>query len=249
MRPASLIALVSLLALSAAVLSACETTQETSQRLSKNARKLLNVQGVKITKLNASVKVVARAVLHDANGVAAVVFVHNSGEAQAKVPVGIAVRDAKGRSLYSNSIPGLDPSLTSMPAIARGQSTFWVNNQITTAKPPHAVSAQIGVAGARAPGDLPRMEISKVTFGHDTSGLFARGVIANHSKIVQRRLVVSCVSRHGDRVAAAGRAIVDRLNPAPTPKPVTFRVYFIGNASGGKLSCAAPPTVLEGGQQ
>ena len=233
----------------ASVLTACETTQQTSERLSHNAEKLLDVKGVKITKLNATVKVVARSVLRDANGVAAVIFVRNSGAAQTKVPVGIAVRDAKGRSLYSNSIPGLDPSLTSLPVIGRGERTFWVNNQIQTAKAPQVISARVGVATGPAPGRLPRMEISKLKFGRDTSGVFARGVVANRSRIVQRRLVISCVSRRGERVVAAGRSIVERLNPAPTPKPVTFRVYFIGTASGGKLSCAAPPTVLQGGQR
>ena len=249
MRVASLIALALALAGSAAMLTACETTQETSQRLSHGARKLLDVQGLKITRLNATVKVVARTVLRDANGVAVVVFVRNSGAAQAKVPVGIALRDANGRPLYSNSIPGLDPSLTSLPVIGRGEKTFWVNNQIQTSKPPRAMTARVGVAGAPAPKSLPRMELSHLKLGRDTSGVFARGIVANRSKIVQRRLVISCVSRRGGRAVAAGRAIVDRLNPAPTPKPVTFRVYFIGAARSGQLRCAAPPTVLQGGQR
>ena len=36
-------------------LSACESTQETSQRLSLNAKKLLNVEGLKVTKQNARI--------------------------------------------------------------------------------------------------------------------------------------------------------------------------------------------------
>ncbi len=228
-------------------LSACETTQQTSTRLSKDAGTLLHVKGVRITRENADVKVLSETVLRDANGVAAVVSVRNAGPAQARVPVLIAVTDAKGRSLYSNSIPGLDPSLTSLPVIERGERTFWVNNQIPTAVAPHAVAARVGVTDAPVPRTIPKLEISKLRYGSDVSGVFARGVVTNRSKLPQVRLVVSCVSRRGSRIVAAGRAIVDRLQPAPTPKPVTFRVYFIGDPKGGTVSCVAPPTVLTAG--
>ena len=97
----------------------------------------------------------------------------------------IAVSDAKGRSLYTNSIPGLDPSLTSLPVIARGERTFWVNNQIQTATAPRRLAARVGVTKAPAPAALPKLEITKLHYGSDVSGVFARGVIANRSKIPQ----------------------------------------------------------------
>ncbi len=228
-------------------MSACETTQQTSERLSKNAGTLLAAKGVKITRENVDVKVVSETVLRDENGVAAVVSVRNTGPAQAKVPVLIAVSDAKGRSLYTNSIPGLDPSLTSLAVIGKGERTFWVNNQIPGATAPRKVAARLGVTTAPAPATLPRLTITKLHYGNDVSGVFARGVVTNHSKVPQKRLVVSCVSRKGSKVVAAGRAIVERLQPAPTPKPVTFRVYFIGDPKGGSVSCVAPPTVLTAG--
>jgi len=241
----ALIALV--LAAAVAALPACETTQEKSARLSKSAGTLLAVNGLKITRENAGVKVESETVLHDPNGVAAVVGLRNTGPAQAAVPVAIDVRDAKGRSLYDNSVPGLDPSLTSLPAIARGARTFWVNNQIQTATAPRRVAAKVGVTKAPVPGALPKIDIAKLTYRKDVSGVYARGVIANRSKVPQRRLVVACISRRSGKVVAAGRAIVEKLQPAPTPKPVTFRVYFIGDPKGGALSCVAPPTVLAAG--
>jgi hypothetical protein len=231
----------------AAGLSACETTQETSKRLSKNAGTLLTVKGLSVTRQNADVKVVSKTVLHDENGVAAVVAVRNTGPAQAEVPVAISLSDKQGHELYTNSTPGLDPSLTSMPVIARGERTFWVNNQIQAASAPGKLAARVGVTKAPAPASLPKIDLAKLHYGTDVSGLFARGVVTNHSKFPQTRLVVSCVSRRGTKIIAAGRAIVDKLQPAPTPKPVTFRVYFIGDPKGGTLSCAAPPTVLTAG--
>jgi hypothetical protein len=239
--------LVLVLAAAAAALPACETTQQTSERLSKNAGSLLAVKGLKITRENAGVKVQSETVLHDPNGVAAVIGLRNTGPAQAAVPVAIDVRDAKGHSLYENSVPGLDPSLTSLSAIGRGARTFWVNNQIQTATAPRRVSAKVGVTKKPVPGALPKIDVAKLTYGDDVSGVYARGVIANRSKIPQRRVVVACVALRGSKVVAAGRAIVEKLQPAPTPKPVTFRVYFIGDPKGGTLSCVAPPTVLAAG--
>ena len=52
------------------------------------------------------------------------------------------------------------------------------------------------------------------------------------------------VARHGSKIVAAGRGIVDRIPPAGG-KPTPFSVFFIGNPKGAKLSFAAPPTVLE----
>ena len=239
--------LVLVLIVVAVTLPACETTQETSARLSKNAGSLLAVKGLRVTRENPEVKVESETVLHDPNGVAAVVALRNTGAAQAVVPVAIDVRDAKGRSVYDNSVPGLDVSLTSLSSIARGQRTFWVNNQIQAAEAPRRVVAKVGTTKAPVSGALPRIGIAKLAYGKDISGVFARGVITNRSKIPQRRLVVACISRRSTKVVAAGRAIVEKLQPAPTPKPVTFRVYFIGNPKGGTVSCVAPPTVLAAG--
>ncbi len=240
-------AILPLAATAALVLSACESTQDTSRRLSADGERLVDAKGVRVTTRNSDVRVLSETLLHDANGVAAVVRLRNAGRAQAKVPVVIAVKDGRNRPLYSNGVPGLDPSLTSVAAIARGQETFWVNNQIQAARTPRHLTAVVGAAPGVAAA-LPQIVVGRPAFGTDTSGVFARARVTNRSQIPQKRLVVSCISRAQGRVVAAGRAIVEKLLPAPTPKPVTVRVYFIGNPKGGALSCTAPPTVLSGGR-
>ena len=236
------------LALAAASLTACQTTQDTSAELAKQAKSVAKESGVTIGRENSSIKVTSSAVLHDANGTAAVVLLRNAGGAtQLKVPIGIALSDAKGAKLYSNDIPGLDTSLTSIAAVGPRERTFWVNNQIQAPATPRRASAKVGAAKRTATVALPRMDLTRIVLEHDTDGLFARGIVTNRSKLAQIRLVIACISRRGDKVLAAGRAIVDRLAPAPTTKPISFRVYFIGNPKGGRLSCAAPPTVLPGG--
>jgi len=228
-------------------LAACETTQDTSKRLSKQGKALLKGKTLTIATANPDIKVTSSGVLQDQNGTAAVVELKNSGGSQADVPVLISVSGAKGQQLYTNSGPGLDPSLVQLAAVPKGQSEIWVNDQVTATGKPKSLKATIGLAKGRAPATLPLMTITKLAFGSDVSGVYARGIITNTSKVAQKRLVIACVSTSGPTLKAAGRAIVDNLPPAPTPKPVSFRVYFIGNPKGGKLSCSAPPTVFAGG--
>lgn len=233
-------------ALAVLVLAACRTTQDTNRELAKGATGLTAAKGVRIARENRSISVTGATVLRDANGVAAVVLLRNRAGAQARVPVGLELRDGGGHSLYRNDLAGLDPSLTSVAAVPARGRTFWVDDQIQVSSAPRRAGAKIGVARSVASA-LPRMQLTAVAFDHDTDGVFARGIVANRSKVVQRRLVIACISRRGSRIVAAGRAIVDVLPPAPTKKPTKFRVYFIGNPKGGALACTAPPTVLPGG--
>jgi hypothetical protein len=233
-------------------LSGClgvETTPEKSAKAAKLAEKAVTSQkGLKIGKANASVKVVSSAVVQDPNGVAAVVRLKNTGSTQVTLPIAITVADAKGAKLYANDIPGLDPSLTSLPVLAAGEEVDWVNNQILVSGQAAKVTAAVGAAtGKPATGALPEIVLADVTHGRDEDGFYARGQIRNESDVSQKRLVVTCVVRSGGKVIAAGRAVVERLDPAATlKKPTMFTVFFIGDPQSGKLDCAAPPTVLSG---
>jgi hypothetical protein len=236
------------------VLGGClgvETTPEKSAEQAKRAARAVTAQkGLVIGTANASVKVEDSTVLQDPNGVAAVVRVKNTGSTQVTLPVAITVSDAAGKQLYANDIPGLDASLTSLPVLEAGQETDWVNNQILVAGRAAKVAAQVGAAKGTAPAKLPKITISGVHHGKDEDGFYAKGTIANDSAIPQKRLVVTCVARDGGTVLAAGRAVVEKLDPAATAKkPTSFTVFFIGDPKRSRLDCAAPPTVLSGGTQ
>lgn len=241
-------------AVAAVSLSGClgvETTPEKSAARARSAATAVSHQeGLVVGRRNASVRVQDAAVVQDANGVAAVVRFKNMGSVQARLPVGITVRDARGSKLYENDEPGLDASLTSLPVLGAGQEVEWVNNQILVTGRAAKVSAVVGAARGRAPrGALPKVVVGGVTAGRDADGWFAKGTISNMSSLVQRRIVVSCVARTdgGARVVAAGRGVIDRLAPGGRPAP--FTVFFIGDPKGAQLTCAAPPTVLAGGTQ
>lgn len=226
-------------------LSACESTQDTSQRLSLGAKKLLNVEGLKVTKQNARIKVGSTAVLHDQYGSAVIVNLVNSGKTQIGVPIAVTLLGKKKKKLWDNSLPGLDTSLISAAAVLPGRS-FWINNQIQAQGVPRAAKAKVGISDTPLKTALPKILLSKEALKSDSSGAYLGGVITNKSKITQKRIVISCISSSGSTIKAAGRGIIERLLPAPTKKPTLFRVYFIGNPKGASLKCIAPPTTLTG---
>jgi hypothetical protein len=224
----------------------CESTQTTSKRLAKEGKNVLKEQaGVKVGAENPDVRVTETAVLKDANGIAAVVGLKNTSKrAQSQLPVGITIKDAKGSKIYANDVPGLDASLTSMALLRSGGEAYWVDNQILGNGAPKALDVKIGRAKGPVPRAIPEITLTKVHFDRDVSGPYVTGVITNHSKVLQRRLTIFCVARKGSRIVAAGRAVVEKLPPAPTPKPIRFSVYFIGNPTGAKLSFTVPPVNL-----
>jgi hypothetical protein len=234
-------------------LSGCfgvETTPEKSAEKAKTAvDSIAHQKGLAIGKINAAIKVEDSAIVQDANGVAAVVRIKNTGSTQVTLPLAITVSDAKGKKLYSNDTPGLDVSLTSLPVLAAGHEADWVNNQILVSGKASKVVAQVGAAmGKPGAGALPKIVLSTIKAGRDEDGNYAKGIVANESATTQKRLVVSCVAREGDKVLAAGRAVIDRLAPATeAKKPTTFTVFFIGDPQQAQLACTAPPTVLSGG--
>ncbi|MFL5474018.1 MAG: hypothetical protein ACJ8AM_16810 [Gemmatimonadales bacterium] len=230
----------------ALAIAGCESSQSTSKRLAKEGKTALKEQaGVTVGAQNPDIKVTETAVLKDANGIAVVVALKNtSRRSQAQLPVGITIKDAAGEKIYANDVPGLDASLTSLALVRSGGEAIWIDNQILGNGAPKKVDVKVGRAKGPVPRSIPEITLSKVRFDKDVSGPFVTGVITNHSKVLQRRLTVFCVARKGGKIVAAGRAVVDKLAPAPTPKPIRFSVYFIGNPTGAKLSFSVPPVNL-----
>lgn len=235
--------------LATTALTACESTQDKSARLASKAKTALKAEkGVTVTKPNPDVRVEQTALVQDANGVAAVVRVRNTGKTQADLPVSVVVADAKGHKLYKNDLAGLEPALVSVASLAAGEEAYWVNNQILVSGKPSKVAAAVGAPRADAPGALPRIELSSIEMDRDTDGSFVVGTATNRSAIEQRRLPIFVVGEHGGRIVAAGRAVIDKLPPiAKAKKPTRFTAYLIGDPKGARLHAFAPPTTLKEG--
>jgi hypothetical protein len=224
-------------------LTACQSTQDKSAELAKKAKRAAVGAKLVIRRVNSNVRVGHTTVLKDANGAAVVVELHNrSRTEQVSVPIAIDVKSAKGKTLFRNDAPGLEPTLVSAPIIEPRKTFVWVNDQVVTAAKPSAVAAKVGVARAKAPARLPRIEITPGGLQKDpVSGVFAKGRVKNLSKIVQRKLVIFGVARRGHRVVAAGRAQIKKLNPG---RHASYSIFFIGNPTGARIEVSAPPSVL-----
>ncbi|CAN5545709.1 hypothetical protein BH10ACT11_BH10ACT11_11100 [soil metagenome] len=234
------------LALAAALAAGCQSTHETSKIREANGSKLFNkAKGLKITNVNQDIKVLDTAVLSDANGTAVAVTVKNeSKEGFAKLPILIDVRDAKGKSVFKNDIPGLEPSLTSIPTIGAGQTVTWVNDQILGTGKAKSVKVKIGEAQAPLPQKLPAVKIDPPKLVNDSvSGTEATGEVENETGIDQKKLVLFAVGVKDGKIVAAGRGGFKRLN-ADRPKPAVYHIYFIGDPKGSKVTVTAPPSTL-----
>lgn len=246
MSPRRPVAAAAVAALAAGGLSACESSQTKSARLEKTGRAEAKTSLVTAGAANTAVKVLRTAVLHSDLGSAAVVQLQNTGrEAEVQVPLLIDVKDAKGASAYKNDIEGLQPALQQMAFLARGQKAYWVNDQVLGAAVPRSVDVQVGKEQSTFAQTPPKITLGTVRLDSDSTGSYATGEIRNESKILQTNVPVFGVALKGGKVVAAGRALIEKLPPAPTKKPITFKIFFIGNPKGAQLEFTTVPTVLK----
>jgi hypothetical protein len=238
---------VAAVAVAALSVAGCESTQDRSARLGKNAHAAAAQQTFRVGKPNRSVRVQASAILRAGGSTAAVVELRNIGRrAQAQVPVLIEVRDRKGHAVYRNDLGGLDPALQQMALLTAGQRAYWVNDQVVSASPARSVTVKVGAARAAAPAKTPRIVVDQVRIVRDTgtSTREVTGRLTNASGVDQRNVPVYLVAMRGRRIVAAGRAIVERLGA----RPAQFRIYPVGDPVGATLTVTAAPTVLNGAQ-
>ncbi|HEX3173842.1 MAG TPA: hypothetical protein VHQ43_06465 [Solirubrobacterales bacterium] len=231
-------------------LSACQSTQDKSAELEKEgAGTLIAEKGLEIKKRNPDVEVVFKALLGNAEGNAVVVAVHNDSDADlVDVPILIDVRDAKGKTVYSNDIPGIEPALASISFIPANGNAEWVDDQVFTTGKPKSVDVKVGAGGSTFRGEMPAIEVSQPHLeGDPVSGISATGTVVNRTGSDQGRLLLYVVARRGDEVVAAGRGAIEHLKPET--KALKYTVFFIGDPSGAELKLTELPTLSgsEGG--
>jgi hypothetical protein len=228
-------------------LAACQSTQDKAAILQKEGKNALaGRQGLRVGAINRDVRVLGKTILSDRNGTAVVVELENHGRTdQVAVPIGIRLEDAKGKRVFANDAPGLEPALVSVPLLPRGKQSFWVNNQILPAGEPAKLDVRVGrPKPAKVPAAPPHITLSEIERDRDADGAFVHGIVHNRSSVLQKRLTIFAVARKGRRIVAAGRAVVDKLPPGEPRKPIGFTVYFIGNPAGGTLDFTVPPVAL-----
>lgn len=227
-----------LAALLATALAGCETTQEKSARLEKEAKHVaLARTGLSVTRPSAVIHVREAIVLHGAETAAVLVVLDNaSSRAQERVPISITVSDENGKPVFSNDAPGLEAGLVSIASVPAHAEAFWVDDQLPAGAKPARVSARVGEGTAASA--VPQIAIASV---HQTEGAATGpGVAAtasNRSRVAQQSLTVFAVARRAGHVVAAGRAVIPEL-AANASAP--FQLFFVGSAQGAQLRLIAP---------
>lgn len=227
-----------------ALLPGCQSTQSQSAELeAKGSTALKNREGLSVTKQSKAIKITGTAALSDANGAAVVISLTNdSGDDFQSVPIAIDVLNPKGKSAFKNDLPGLEPTLVSLPFIKAGESVDWVNDQVLAVGPVKSVNAKVGDTSPAPLPDLPEIEVGDPKLeGDPVSGTQAVGDVVNKSGAEQHDLLLYAVARKGGKVVAAGRGIVPKLKP--TTKPVSYHIYFIGDPTGADLTVTAFPSI------
>lgn len=248
MSPRSPLPLAIALAGVALVASGCESTQDKSAKIAAELGPVQQEKGLKIAERSKDVKVVSSTLLSDGNGSAVVVRLRNrSDQALVGVPIAIDVLDAKGKSVYRNDIPGIEPALAAVPFIPAGGEAEWVHDQVLAAGRPVEVEVEVGEGGRPFDGELPPVTVSDPKLeGDPYSGLLAGGNVENESGEDLERLLLYAVATKGGKVVAAGRALIERLDPEPQRKPTVFRIFFIGDPKGASLDVRAVPSTFPG---
>ena len=249
MRPFSPMPIAVALVGVALVVTGCESTQDKSAKIGAELGPVAHEEGLSISKRSKEVRVVSTILLSDANGSAVVVELHNSSAHDlAEAPILIDVLDAKGKSVYTNAIPGIEPALAAVPYIAAGGDVDWVNDQVQAAGKPKSVKVEVGASSDSYSGALPDIEVSapKVE-GDPVSGIEATGTVVNRTGKDQERLLLYAVARSGGRVVAAGRGAIEHLKPGT--KPLHYDIFFIGDPTGTDLEVTEFPTLPGSGSE
>ena len=229
----------------ALVVSACQSSYAKNDELEKEGATILKAEeGLNVTETSSIVDVLDTTLLSNANGAAVVVTLKNdSQQALRNVPVEINVKDAKGKSVFKNTLPGLDPTLTSVPVMKPGETVDWVDDQILASGEPKSVDVKVGVTQETLPANPPVLEASEPKLVVDPySGIQAEGDVTNTSDIQQLHVTLFAVARKGNQIVAAGRGGIKFIKPNGD-RP--YHIYFIGNPKGAQVTVTVPPSTFE----
>ncbi len=227
----------------ALVTTGCESTQSKSAKIAEELGPVKQEKGLKISKRSKNVVVVSSTLLTDEAGSAVVVEVRNDSDRNlVNVPIAIDVRDAKGKSVYRNDLPGLETGLAAIPYVEAGETMFWVHDQVLATGTPEKVEVTVGAGGTPFSGEVPKFTATEPKLeGDPFSGVVADGNIVNESGQDQSRVLLYAVAREGDEVVAAGRGAIEKVKPEP--KPLPYNIYFIGDPRQADVSVTLFPTL------
>ena len=225
-------------------LTACESTQEKSARLAAEGAGRAEAGSLDLAaKRNPDVRAGTPVVLPGDGVSAVVVELENTGRApQAGVPIALRALGTDGGPVFENDLDGLQVSLQQMAVLRPGEKSYWVNDQVVAPEPPAKAEVEVGLPAQPAgPDAAAKLPLEDVGLDEDETGAFLAGKVRNPTTTALKAVPVYAVGTKGGEVVAAGRGIVERVDPEPVAKPATFRIYFVGSPKGAELDVRAYP--------
>lgn len=225
--------------------SGCESTQEKSAKLEAEGAQLAKIEKVEIGAKNRDIEVLEKVLLTDQYGTAVVVKMRNSSaQGQIDVPIGIDVKNAKGKSIFKNDVEGLEEGLQKIQIVEPNGETYWVNDQVLISEKPASVAVEIGRSDIPWPSKIPEIEMTPPELVVDPiDGYEVDGKVFNRSAVEQTDLLLYAVATKGNEVVAAGRGLIPKLKV--DDKGEQYNIFFIGDPRGAKVDVFATPNTFE----
>jgi hypothetical protein len=225
-----------------ASVSACQSTEQESAKIGREGQKLLAGPGaLKLGALNRGVRVSDVTLLsREGRTAVAARLTNTTARPQVDLPVLVTVRDRDAKVLYSNDTGGLEDSLQRMAVLEGHQSSWWVDDQVLSARPAGRVQVRVGtgphVRSGRA-GSAPSIGPSKVSSQAGLSVLAA--TVTNRSSSAESKVAVFAVGSRAGKVVAGGRALIGLLAPHAS---AAVQVFLVGDPAGAKFELSAVPS-------
>ena len=217
----------------AVALSACESTEQESEKIGREAAHTSTAAAsLKLGAPNSRVRVSDLTLLSsDGRTAVAARLTSASSRPQVEVPVEVTVTGRGGVTLYTNSHGEQESSLQHVALLGAHQSVWWVDDQVLTSQAASGVKLTVGTGRTPRAGVLPVLAAGDVTRGEQDGVTTVSGSLVNHSHTAQAKVAVFVVLLGGGHVRAAGRAVVDQLAGRPGAS-APFQAFLVGAGTG-----------------
>jgi hypothetical protein len=235
-----------LLLLAGGLAGCVETTQQKNARADLQAERLLaSRSSAHVTRQDPNIAVLKVRILRNRGGVAVAVTLRNdSSSPVSDLPISVGIKTAAGRTSYLNRRPELPYFQTHIAGVAGKAQATWVFSRSRPA-PNGRPFARVGSPAIVTGTDVTHLPpiASSVTSvsprGHGRA--VASAQIANRSDISQAEVEVYAYAISGDRLVAAGTAVVESLGSGAKR---AVQIPLLGNPGSGVVQLQTPPTNL-----
>jgi hypothetical protein len=223
-----------------------ETTQQKNARAQlQDDRLLASRSSVHVTRPDPNVAVInVRTLRSPAGGAVAVTLRNDDSRPVSDLPLSVGVHTRAGSTAYLNAAPELPYFQTHIAGIGGRAEATWVFSS-TSPIPSGRVFVRVGAPAipvAKAITQLPAIASSVTSVrsrGRDRATVSGR--ITNRSEAPQDGLEVYAYALSGDRLVAAGTALLDSLGSGATQ---VAKVPLVGNPGSSAVHLETPPTNL-----